>query len=65
MGFHFLQVKLKLSECAGWDIVGVDLDLKAVESARKQGLDVCLGGVETLDPSNEQFDVVILAHVIG
>lgn len=49
---------------AGWDVVGVDLDPKAVEAACRQGLDVRLGGVETLDPSNEQFDVITLAHFI-
>lgn len=49
---------------AGWDVVGVDLDPKAVEATCRQGLDVRLGGVETLDPSIEQFDVITLAHVI-
>ncbi len=49
---------------AGWDVVGVDFDPKAVEVACSQGLDVRLGGVESLDPSAEQFDVITLAHVI-
>ena len=49
---------------AGWDVVGVDFDLKAVEAARCQGLDVLLGGVESLDPSIEEFDVITLANVI-
>jgi len=49
---------------AGWVVVGVDFDSKAVEAARSQGLDVRLGGVESLDPSVEQFDVITLAHVI-
>lgn len=49
---------------AGWDVVGVDLDPKAVEAACSQGLDVRLGGVEELDPADEQFDVITLAHVI-
>jgi len=49
---------------AGWDVVGVDFDTKAVEVARKQCLDVRLGGVENLDPAEEQFDVITLAHVI-
>lgn len=49
---------------AGWDVVGVDFDPKAVEAACKQGIDVRRGGVETLDPSVEQFDVITLAHVI-
>ena len=49
---------------AGWDVVGVDLDSKAVEVACMQGLDARLGDVETLDPSIEQFDVITLGHVI-
>lgn len=49
---------------AGWAVVGADFDSKAVEAARCQGLDVRLGGVESLNPSIEQFDVITLAHVI-
>ncbi len=49
---------------AGWDVVGIDFDSKAVEAACSQGLDVRLGGVESLDSSIEQFDVITLAHVI-
>jgi 2-polyprenyl-3-methyl-5-hydroxy-6-metoxy-1,4-benzoquinol methylase len=49
---------------AGWDVVGVDFDAKAVEVARSRRLDVRLGGVEKLDPAEEQFDAITLAHVI-
>jgi len=49
---------------AGWEVVGVDFDAKAVEVGRGQGLDVRLGGVDTLDPATEQFDVITLSHVI-
>jgi len=49
---------------AGWDVVGLDFDSKAVEAARYQGIDVRLGGVEELNPADEQFDVITLAHVI-
>jgi 2-polyprenyl-3-methyl-5-hydroxy-6-metoxy-1,4-benzoquinol methylase len=49
---------------AGWAVVGVDFDAKAAETARRQGLDVRLGGVEELNPVDEQFDVITLAHVI-
>ncbi len=49
---------------AGWAVVGVDFDSKAVEAARSQGLDIRLGGVGELDPANEQFDVITLSHVI-
>jgi 2-polyprenyl-3-methyl-5-hydroxy-6-metoxy-1,4-benzoquinol methylase len=49
---------------AGFNVVGADFDSKAVEIACSQGLNVRLGGVESLDPSVEQFDVITLAHVI-
>jgi SAM-dependent methyltransferase len=49
---------------AGWDVVGVDPDVKAVGSSRKKGLDVRLGGVEIFDRSDEQFDFITLAHTI-
>lgn len=49
---------------AGWDVVGVDFDSKAVETAQSQKLDVRLGGIEALDPADEQFNVITLAHVI-
>ena len=55
---------LSRARSAGWDVVGVDFDSKAVESARSRGLDVRLGGVDVLDPAGEQFDVITLAHVI-
>lgn len=49
---------------AGWETVGVDLDPKAVQAARKHGLDVRLGGVEVLDPAAGQFDIITMSHVI-
>jgi len=49
---------------AGWDVVGTDFDSKAVEAAQCQGLDVRLGGVDELDSSVPEFDVITLAHVI-
>lgn len=52
------------SRSAVWDVVGVDFDSKAVEAARSQGLDVLLGGVESLDPSIDEFDVITSANVI-
>jgi 2-polyprenyl-3-methyl-5-hydroxy-6-metoxy-1,4-benzoquinol methylase len=49
---------------AGWQTLGVDLDSKAINAAEKLGLDARLGGVETLDPDTEQFDVITMSHVI-
>lgn len=55
---------LLLARSAGWDVVGVDPDPKAVKAACNQNLDVRLGGIEALDPSIEQFDTITLSHVI-
>ena len=49
---------------AGWDAVGLDFDPKAVETAQSHGLNVQLGSVNTLNPAEEQFDVITLSHVI-
>ncbi|NOX76410.1 MAG: class I SAM-dependent methyltransferase [Gammaproteobacteria bacterium] len=49
---------------AGWDVVGIDFDVKAVGIARAQGLNVRLGGVNDLDSSTEPFDVITISHVI-
>lgn len=49
---------------AGWDVVGVDFDARAVNAARSHGIDVRLGGIDSLDYEVEHFDVITLAHVI-
>ena len=49
---------------AGWDTVGLDFDPKAVETAQSHGLNVQLGSVNTLNPAEEQFDVITMSHVI-
>ena len=55
---------LSRARSAGWDVVGVDFDSNAVKAACRKGLDVRLGGIEILDPSIDQFDVITLSHVI-
>lgn len=55
---------LQLAAGAGWDVVGVDFDVKAVDVARRGGLDIRVGGVEVLDPATERFDVITMSHVI-
>jgi 2-polyprenyl-3-methyl-5-hydroxy-6-metoxy-1,4-benzoquinol methylase len=49
---------------AGWKTVGIDFDSKAVHAAQTLGLDVRLGGVESLDPAEERFNVITMSHVI-
>jgi len=49
---------------AGWQVLGVDFDPKAVQAAQNLDLDVRLGGVEILDVSTERFNVITMSHVI-
>jgi 2-polyprenyl-3-methyl-5-hydroxy-6-metoxy-1,4-benzoquinol methylase len=55
---------LEFAHSAGWQVVGVDPDPKAVAAARSRGLDAREGGVEMLDPGRERFDGITLSHVI-
>jgi 2-polyprenyl-3-methyl-5-hydroxy-6-metoxy-1,4-benzoquinol methylase len=56
----FLQRMRKL----GWDVEGIDPDASAIENARKKGLKVRLGRLETSRYAPESFDVVTMSHVI-
>jgi len=49
---------------AGWTVTGVDSDLVTVHAAKKRGLNVLHGGIETLDDMSSHFDVITLSHVI-
>lgn len=48
----------------GWDAQGVDLDPAAVEAARKRGLKVSLGNLQSRSFPGDYFDVIVLSHVI-
>ena len=49
---------------AGWDIVGIDPDPKAVAAACDRGLDASVGSIESLDGASQRFDAITLSHVI-
>ena len=49
---------------AGWDVMGLDFDAKAADVAKQRGLDVKVGGVDSLKHVNDAFDIITLAHVI-
>ena len=49
---------------AGWNVIGVDFDVDATKVARTHGFDIRLGGIEEINPTTDQFDVITLAHVI-
>jgi 2-polyprenyl-3-methyl-5-hydroxy-6-metoxy-1,4-benzoquinol methylase len=49
---------------AGWKVEGLDFDERAVQTARKLGLDVKTGDLESARYPDAHFDAVILSHVI-
>jgi len=48
----------------GWQVVGQDVDPKAVQQAAQDGLDVRAGDLESLGLEPESFDAITLSHVI-
>lgn len=48
----------------GWQVVGADLDPKAVRAARSNGLNVYEGGIDVFGSDSQQFDAITLSHVI-
>jgi 2-polyprenyl-3-methyl-5-hydroxy-6-metoxy-1,4-benzoquinol methylase len=55
---------LYFAKSTGRDVIGVDMDPKAVLVAQNKGLNVKLGGVDVLNPDEEEFDIITLGHVI-
>jgi 2-polyprenyl-3-methyl-5-hydroxy-6-metoxy-1,4-benzoquinol methylase len=49
---------------AGWDVVGVDPDPKAVAAAKQRGLEVGVGSVELFAGQAACFDAITLSHVL-
>lgn len=55
---------LSFARSAGWRIAGFDFDPKAIRIARSSGLEVRLGGFETVEQESEGFDAITVSHVI-
>lgn len=56
---------LSLCREFGWCAHGSDFDESAVQTARAQGLDVVLGGIDALATQpDDSFDLITLSHVI-
>ena len=55
---------LRRMEQRGWQVQGVDFDPMAVGKARSLGLQVHCGDVSQLSLSTEEFDAVVMSHVI-
>jgi SAM-dependent methyltransferase len=48
----------------GWEVEGIDFDENAIRVARQSGLQIHHGSLEQQGFSNENFDAVVLNHVI-
>lgn len=55
---------LAIARDCGWTVTGVEPDPVAAALARGRGLEVRLGGIETLHDEVRKFDVITLSHVI-
>jgi SAM-dependent methyltransferase len=55
---------LESARNCGWSVSGIDVDKKVVRAMRERGFDARLGGVEDFDGEAEQFDVIVMNHVI-
>lgn len=49
---------------AGWDVVGIDPDAKAVAVAAQRGLEVGTGSIELFAGASGCFDAITLSHVL-
>jgi 2-polyprenyl-3-methyl-5-hydroxy-6-metoxy-1,4-benzoquinol methylase len=69
-GRHLLDIGcgsgdfLLRAKSAGWQVIGLDFDPKAVEVAANKGLNVKLCRPDALDENSSQFDAITMAHVI-
>lgn len=52
------------AQSAGWKVIGVEPDASAVAAARRAGLDVRQGGIDSLSEDPASLDVITLNHVI-
>jgi 2-polyprenyl-3-methyl-5-hydroxy-6-metoxy-1,4-benzoquinol methylase len=49
---------------AGWDVLGIDPDPRAIAVAEARGLDVRLGSIDLLAAESGCFDAITLSHVL-
>jgi 2-polyprenyl-3-methyl-5-hydroxy-6-metoxy-1,4-benzoquinol methylase len=49
---------------AGWQVEGIDFDEHAASAARRLGIPVRVGELSSADYADDQFDAIILSHVI-
>ncbi|MCK4784265.1 MAG: class I SAM-dependent methyltransferase [Desulfobacteraceae bacterium] len=63
VGFGDAKMLILMNEL-GWSVEGVDLDPVAVQRAKDRGLRVRLGAIENQEYSSNQFDAVVMRHLI-
>jgi 2-polyprenyl-3-methyl-5-hydroxy-6-metoxy-1,4-benzoquinol methylase len=55
---------LSIAKSAGWNVVGVDIDPKAVLVAASKGLNIREGEFDSINEPDSSFDAITLSHVI-
>jgi 2-polyprenyl-3-methyl-5-hydroxy-6-metoxy-1,4-benzoquinol methylase len=60
----YIGVFVEMAAEAGWQAQGVEPSLWAAAEARRRGLDVALGTLDTIDPAGGGFDVITMWDVI-
>lgn len=55
---------LLLAREAGWEVEGIDFDPTAVKTAQKLGLNVHIGGIDSVSNKIENYDAITLSHII-
>ncbi len=53
----------KASSC-GWIVFGVDTDEQVIAAALQRGFNVSRGGIEVFNDLSEEFDAIVMNHVI-
>lgn len=55
---------MRKARSMGWDVSGLEIDEKAVQAARQNGLNIIQGSFEQLEVAQQLFDCVVCSHVI-
>jgi 2-polyprenyl-3-methyl-5-hydroxy-6-metoxy-1,4-benzoquinol methylase len=55
---------LARARAAGWQVLGLDVDARAVEVTRSRGIEARIGDVEGLSELRDHFDGITVRHVI-
>jgi len=59
---HFMEYVETIE--SGWELIGVDMSIHAVEEGRKKGREIIHSSFEELDIPDQTFDLIIVKHII-